>query len=95
MRREFVPSYYERELLYHVESITQGCKVVQDYYEELNHAMRCANITGAYQEKKYFRAGLNLQIVAALQDECFRSVQDLVKYALKAEKDLKSYRHIN
>lgn len=89
MRREFVPSYYERELLHHVESITQGCKVVQDYYIELNHAMRRANITSAYQEKTYFKAGLNFQIVVALQDEYFRSLQDLVKYATKAEKRLK------
>ena len=89
MRREFVPSYYEWELLRHVESIAQGCRVVQDYYDEMNHTMRRANITSAYQEKKYFKAGLNFQIVAALQDKYFRSLQDLVKYTMKVENRLK------
>ena len=74
-----------------MESITQGSKVVQDYYDELSHAMRRANITSASQEKKYFKAGLNFQIVAALQDEYFRSLQDLVKYAMKVEKRLKDW----
>jgi len=44
MRKRYVPSYYHMELLYKLQSLTQGSKNVDEYHREMEMALIRANV---------------------------------------------------
>ncbi|KAA3473485.1 mutant gag-pol polyprotein [Gossypium australe] len=90
MRRQFIPSYYHRELHQKLQHLTQGTRSVEDYYKEMEVAMIRDNI----QEEREatmarFLARLNREIANVVELQHYVEMEDMVHMAIKVEKQLK------
>ena len=67
MKRRFVPSYYHRDLLQKLQSLTQGSRSVEDYQKEMEIAMVRADIVEDEEATMArFLSGLNWDIANTL-----------------------------
>jgi hypothetical protein len=83
MRRQFVPSYYYRELYHKLQSHSQSYKSVDDYYKEMEIAMIRANVEDREATMVGFLNGLNRDISNVVE------LEDMVHMAMKVEWQLK------
>ncbi|XP_012435440.1 uncharacterized protein LOC105762068 [Gossypium raimondii] len=90
MRRQFIPSYYHRELHQKLQNLSQGTKSVKDYYKEMEVAMIRANVQEDREATMArFLAGLNRDIANVVELQHYIEVTDMVHMAIKVEKQMK------
>ena len=63
-------------------------KSVQAYYDKLYSSLHRANVVDDMNAMKYFKRGLNPNIIAAIEGKYFRSMQDLLSSAIREEKEI-------
>jgi hypothetical protein len=88
MRKEFVSRSYGLILLRRLENVKQGTKSVQAYYDKLYSSLHRANVVDDMNAMRYFDRGLNDSIVVALEGKYFRSLQELLRCAIREEKKI-------
>jgi hypothetical protein len=88
MRRRFVPSHYYQELYQKLQSVTQGYKSVDDYYNEMEIAMIRANVEEDREATMArFLNGLNRDIANVVELQHYVEMQDMVHMAMKVERN--------
>ena len=88
MRKEFISRKYGLILLRCLENVKQSIKSVQAYYDKLYSSLHRANVVDDMNAMKYFKRGLNPNIIAAIEGKYFRSMQDLLSSAIREEKEI-------
>ncbi|KAL4354433.1 hypothetical protein GQ457_06G012130 [Hibiscus cannabinus] len=90
MRRRFIPTHYHRELFNKLQNLTQGNRIVKDYYKEMEVAMIRANIDEDREATlARFLAGLDPNIAAIVELQHYVESEDMVHMAMKVERQLK------
>jgi len=90
MRRRYVPSYYHRELLSKLQSLTKGSNSVEEYHKEMEMAL----IRDKLHEDEdalivRFLNGLNHDIRDIVELHNYLDLQEPVHQAIKVEQQLK------
>jgi len=88
MRKEFVSRKYGQILLRRLENVKQDSRSVQAYYDKLYSSLHRANVLDDINAMEYFERGLNDDTATALEGKYFRSLQDLLSYAIREEKKI-------
>ncbi|XP_070011764.1 uncharacterized protein [Nicotiana sylvestris] len=90
MRKRFVPSQYYRDLHRKLQTLYQGTKGVEEYYQEMEMSMIRANIE-EYREAtmQRFINGLNREISNVVDLQHYVEMEELVHMAVKVERQLK------
>jgi hypothetical protein len=90
MRKQFVPSYYYRELYKMLQGLRQGSRSVEDYYKEMEIAMIRANVEEDREATMArFLLGLNREIHDKVEMQHYVELEDMVHMAIKVEQQLK------
>ncbi|XP_051121609.1 uncharacterized protein LOC127245009 [Andrographis paniculata] len=93
MWKRFVPPHYHREVLRRLQSIEQGSRSVEEYYEELETLLLQADIhEDQEQTMSRFSNGLQRDIADAVEMYQYVDLKEMVHLAIKVEKQLKSKR---
>src|SRR3954469_13507176 len=89
MRLRFVPQHYTRDLYQRLQTLKQGYKMVEEYYKEMELAMIRANVKESdEQTMARFLNGLNYQVKKITNFQPYKTVQELVHQATKAERQV-------
>ena len=90
LRKRFVPSYYYRQLYQKLQSLMQGNRSVDEYYQEMEIVMIRANVE---EDRKAtmarFMASLNTEIANIVELQHYVELEDMVHMAMKVERQLK------
>ncbi|XP_025685360.1 uncharacterized protein [Arachis hypogaea] len=87
MKKQFVPSYYYREVHQKLHRLTQGSKSVEDYHKEMEMLMITTNIEEDTEvTKARFVGGLNRAISDVVELHHYVEMEDLVSMAMKVER---------
>ena len=90
MRKRYVPSYYHRELLSKLQSLTQGSNSVEEYHREMEMALIRANLHEDEDELIVrFLNGLNHDIRDIVELHNYLDLQELVHQSIRVEQQLK------
>ncbi|XP_048231216.1 uncharacterized protein LOC125370260 [Ricinus communis] len=90
MRKCFVPSHYYRELYNKLQSLVQGGKSVEEYYQEMEIALIRANIEEDREATMArFLHGLNKDIANLVELQHYIEMEDMLHMAIKIERQLK------
>ena len=93
MRRHFLPRHYHRELHQRLQSLRQGTKSVEDYYNEMEMLMTRADVDKDREATMTrFISGLNKEIADRVELQHYMELEELVYLAIKVEKQLKPKR---
>ena len=89
MKSHFVPSYYQHDLRMKLQTLKQGEKGVEAYYQELIIGLACCDIHEDDEDTcaKFF-GGLNRDIQDILDYKDWNRFNQLYHLALKAEKEV-------
>ncbi|PKI59324.1 hypothetical protein CRG98_020279 [Punica granatum] len=88
-RRQFVLSYYNRDLHLKLQSLRQGTRSVEDYYKEMKIALIRANIEEDEEATMArFLCGLNREITN-VELQHYVEIEEMVSMAMKVERQLK------
>ncbi|XP_051150190.1 uncharacterized protein LOC127264730 [Andrographis paniculata] len=91
MRKRFAPPHYHREVFRRLQSIQQGSRSVEEYYKELETLLLQADICEDQEQMmSRFSNGLQRDIVDALEMYQYVDLEEMVHFAIKVEKKLKS-----
>ena len=86
MKSRFVPPYYQRDLRLKLQSLTQGTKTVEEYYQELLIGLaRCDIHEDDLETSARFFGGLNRDIQNIVDYKEWNRFSQLYHIALKAE----------
>ncbi|KAG7572627.1 Retrotransposon gag domain [Arabidopsis suecica] len=90
LRRRFVPPYYQRDLQKCFRKLTQGNKLVEEYYEEFKH-LRSRLDTDEEEATlmAHFVDGLQDRISRKVERQVYHDMQDLLHLAVQAEEHIK------
>jgi hypothetical protein len=89
MRRQFVPSSYQRDLQNRLQMLKQGKKTVDEYYKEMELLLVRAGIREDPESKMArFLSGLNEEISGFVEMFPYRTLQDLVDQAMRTERKI-------
>lgn len=89
MRARFMPKHYKRDLYDKLQSMKQGTRFVEEYYQEIEKAMIRANIQEAEEQTMArFMWGLNYPIKRITEFQPYNDMVELVHQAIKAERQL-------
>eukprot|EP00257_Ricinus_communis_P024652 XP_025012066.1 uncharacterized protein LOC112533816 [Ricinus communis] len=97
-RKRFVPSHCYRELYNKLQSLVQGGKNVEEYYQEMEIVLIRANIEEDREATMArFLHGLNKDITNLVELQDYVEMEDMLHMAIKIEWQLKqkSYGHIS
>jgi hypothetical protein len=87
MKRQFVPSSYQRDLRNRLQLLKQGKKSIDEYFKEMELLLVR---TGIREDPKStmarFLGGLNEEISGFVEMFPYRTLQDLVDQAMRTEK---------
>ena len=87
MRAHFVPTHYTRDLFKKLQLLKQGTKTVEEYYQEMEIAMKRANVKeDDEQTMACFLNGLNHPIQKIADFQPYSNLLELVHQATKAER---------
>jgi len=90
MRKRYVPSYYHRELLSKLHSLTQGSKSVEEYHRDMEMTLIRASL---HEDEDTlivrFLNGLNHNIREIIVLHNYLKLQELVHQAIRVEQQLK------
>ncbi|XP_048236341.1 uncharacterized protein LOC107261617 [Ricinus communis] len=90
MRERFVPSHYYRELYNKLQSLVQGGKSIEEYYQEMEIALIRANIDEDREATMaQFLHGLNKDIVNLVELQHYVEMEDMLHMEIKIERQLK------
>lgn len=90
MWKRFVPSHYYVELYQKLQSLYQGSKSVEDYYNEMEIMMIKANMEEDWEDTiAQFLNGLNKDIANVVELQRYVEIEDMLHVAMKVEKQLK------
>ena len=90
MRRQFIPSYYHRELHNKLQRLTQVSKSVDEYHKEMEIAMIRAKIVEDREATMArFLDRLNRNIADVVESYHYVELQEMVHQAIKVEQQLK------
>jgi hypothetical protein len=90
IRKQFVPSYYYRELYKKLQSLRQRSRSVEDYYKEIEIAMIRANVEEDRQATMArFLLGLNREIHDKVEMQHYVELENMLHIAIKVEQQLK------
>eukprot|EP00257_Ricinus_communis_P017854 XP_015576396.1 uncharacterized protein LOC107261464 [Ricinus communis] len=90
MRKRFVPSHYYRELYNKLQSLVQGGKSVEEYYQEIEIDLIRANIKEDREATMArFLHGLNKDITNFVELQHYVEMEDMLHMAIKIELQLK------
>ncbi|KAA3466420.1 reverse transcriptase [Gossypium australe] len=88
MRRQFILSYYHRELYQTLQNLTQGTRSVKDYFKEMEIAMISADVQEDREATMAcFLVGLNRDIANIVELQHYVEVVDMVHMAIKIENE--------
>ena len=91
MRKKYVPPHHKRDLLHKLQSLTQGSKSVDEYYNEMDQALMRSNIDEDEDTTMArFMNGLNKNIAHLVELHDYKNVEELLQMALKVERQLKT-----
>ena len=80
MRRQFVPSYYYRELYKKLQGLRQGSRSVEDYYKEMEMAMIRADVEEDREATMArFLLGLNQEIQYKVETQHYVELEGLIE----------------
>jgi hypothetical protein len=89
MKSYFVPPYYQRDLHLKLQTLNQGDKGVEEYYQELIISLACCNIHKDDQDTCVrFFGGLYHDILDILDYKEWNRSSQLYRLALKAEREV-------
>lgn len=89
MKSRFVPPYYQRDLRLKLQSLTQGSKTVEEYYQELLIGLaRCDIHEDDVETSARFFGGLNRDIQNIVDYKEWNRFSQLYHIALKAEREV-------
>ena len=89
MRLRFVPQHYTRDLYQRLQTLKQGYKTVEEYYKEMELAMIRANVKESEEQTMArFLNGLNYQVKKITNFQPYKTIQELVHQATKAERQV-------
>jgi len=90
MRRRYVLSYYHRQLLSKLQSLTQGSKSVEEYHRDMEMVLIRANL---HKDEDAlivrFLNGLNHDIKDIVELQNYLDLQELLHQAIRVEQQLK------
>ena len=90
LRRRFVPPHYYHELYNRLQSITQGSRSVEEYYQELEMAMTRANIEEDLEATMArFLGGLRKEIADVVELQHYMDLEEMLHMAEKVERQQK------
>eukprot|EP00257_Ricinus_communis_P025234 XP_025012648.1 uncharacterized protein LOC107261037 [Ricinus communis] len=90
MRKCFVPSHYYRELYNKLQSLVQGGKSVEEYYQEMEIALIRVNIEEDREATvARFLHGLNKDIANLVELQHYVEMEDMLHMAIKIKRQLK------
>lgn len=93
MKSRFVPPYYQRDLRLKLQSLKQGDKGVEEYYQELLIGLaRCGIHEDDVDTSARFFGGLNRDIQDILDYKDWARFSQLYHLALKAEREVQGRR---
>ena len=86
MRRQFVPSHYYRNLYKKLQSLTQGCRSVDNYHKEMEIAIIRVNVEEDREATMArFLNGLNQDIANVVELQHYVELEDIVHMTIKVE----------
>jgi len=89
MKSRFVPPYYQRDLRLKLQTLKQGDKGVEEYYQELLVGLaRCGIHEDDADASARFFGGLNREIQNILDYKEWRNFSQLYHLAIKAEREV-------
>ena len=90
MHQQYDPAHHKRDLLHQLQSLTQGSKTVDEYYNEMDQAMMRSNILEDEENTlSRFINGLNQNIAHLVELHNYNNIEELLQMALKLERQLK------
>ena len=90
MKRRFVPSHYYRDLYKKLQSLTQGCRSVDNYHKEMEIAIIRVNVEEDREATMArFLNGLNQDIANVVELQHYVELEDIVHMTIKVEWQLK------
>jgi hypothetical protein len=94
MKTRFVPPYYQRDLRLKLQTLKQGDRGVEEYYQELLMGLaRCDIHEDDADASARFFGGLNAEIQSILDYKTWRNFSALYHLAIKAEREVQCRRH--
>jgi hypothetical protein len=89
MKRHFVPSSYERDLMNHLQTLRQGKRSVDEYFKEMELLLVQTGTRESMESKMArFLGGLNEEIVGFVEMFPYHTLQDLVDQAMRTERKI-------
>ncbi|KAG7572474.1 Zinc finger CCHC-type superfamily [Arabidopsis suecica] len=90
MRKRFVPSHYHRELHQRLRRLTQGHRLVEEYYQDMEKLMLRADISEDREATmSRFLGGLNRDIQDRLETQHYVELEEMLHKAILFEQQLK------
>jgi len=90
MRRRFVPNHYYSDLYLKFQGLNQGCRSVDEYFNEMKMAMIRANVIEDREATMArFLNGLNRDIANVVELQHCVELEDMVHMATKVERQIK------
>ena len=90
MQKCFVPKYYRQELYIRLQSLRQGGMCVEDYVKEFEMLMMMCDLQEPQEQTiARFLGGLNKDIADKVELLPFVFVEDVIKLAVKVERQFK------
>nr|XP_027083527.1 uncharacterized protein LOC113705818 [Coffea arabica] len=90
MRKRFIPSHYYRDLYQRLQTLVQGSRSVEDYYEEMEITMLRADIVKDREATMArFLNGLRPEIAELVELQNYVDMPELIDKASKIERRLK------
>ena len=87
MKKKYIPPHHKRELLHKLQSLTQGSKSVDEYFNEMDQALMRSNIDeDSETTMARFMNGLNKNISHLVELHDYKDIEELLQMALKVEK---------
>ena len=77
MRQRYVPAHHKRDLIHKLQSLTQGSKMVDEYYNEMDQAMIRSNIIKDEETTmSRFMNGLNQNIAHLVKLHNYNNIEE-------------------
>ncbi|XP_051149236.1 uncharacterized protein LOC127263957 [Andrographis paniculata] len=90
MRKRFVPSYYHRDLLHRLQSLTQGSRTVEDYHKEMEMLLMQADVQEDPEgTMSRFLNGLHRDIADEVDRYPSLDLEEMLLLAIKVEQQLR------
>ena len=90
MRKKYISSHHKRDLLQKLQSLTQGSKIVDEYFHEMEQALMRANVDEDEESTMArFLNGLNKPFAHLVELQHYDDLEELLQLTLKVERQIK------